>query len=91
MARLAGLPEQVVERAREILRELEQGSTDAEGLPRLARTSGGSKGGPIQLALFRQPERQLRQYLDGLELERLTPLEALNELAKLREMARGGV
>jgi len=91
VARLAGLPEPVVERAREILRELEQGSTDAEGLPRLARTSAALKGEPVQLALFRQPERQLRQYLDGLDVERLTPLEALNELAKLREMARGGV
>jgi len=91
VARLAGLPEPVVERAREILRELEQGSTDAEGLPRLARTSGELKGEPLQLALFRQPERQLRQYLDRLDVERLTPLEALNELAKLREMARGGV
>jgi len=90
VARLAGLPEAVVQRAREILRELEQGSTDAEGLPRLARTSAGLKGEPVQLALFRQPERQLRQYLDRLDVERLTPLEALNELAKLREMARGG-
>jgi DNA mismatch repair protein MutS len=90
VARLAGLPEPVVDRAREILRELEQGSTDEEGLPRLARTSGGLKGGPVQLALFRQPERQLRQYLDRLDLERLTPIDALNELAKLREMARGG-
>jgi DNA mismatch repair protein MutS len=90
VARLAGLPEPVVERAREILRELEQGSTDAEGLPRLARTSGGLKGESVQLALFRQPDPNLRQYLDRLEVERLTPLEALNELAKLREMARGG-
>jgi DNA mismatch repair protein MutS len=91
VARLAGLPESVVERAREILRELEQGSTDAEGLPRLARSSGGSQGEPIQLGLFRQPERQLRQYLDRLAVEQLTPLEALNELARLREMARGRV
>jgi DNA mismatch repair protein MutS len=90
VARLAGLPETVVDRAREILRELEQGSTDAEGLPRLARASGGLKGEPVQLTLFRQKERQLRQYLDRLDVERLTPLEALNEIAKLREMAKGG-
>jgi DNA mismatch repair protein MutS len=86
VARLAGLPAEVVERAKEVLNHLEQDSTDGEGLPKLARSSGGRQHQSMQLSLFQQREGQLCQWLRELELERLTPLEALNELARLREL-----
>ncbi len=89
VARLAGLPASVVERAREILQELERGNTDAEGLPRLARSARAAKNESYQLGLFQQPDRQLSQRLEELDLERLTPLQALNELARLKAMGRG--
>jgi DNA mismatch repair protein MutS len=89
VARLAGLPASVVERAREILQELERGNTDAEGLPRLARSAARVKNESYQLGLFQQPDRKLGQRLEELDLERLTPLEALNELARLKAMGRG--
>jgi DNA mismatch repair protein MutS len=89
VARLAGLPEWVVERAREILQELERGNTDAEGLPRLARSVRGPKSESYQLGLFHARDRQLSQRLEELDLERLTPLQALNELAKLKALGRG--
>jgi DNA mismatch repair protein MutS len=89
VARLAGLPDWVVERAREILQELERGNTDSEGLPRLARSARGPMVESYQLGLFQQPDRQISQRLAELDLERLTPLQALNELAKLKAMGRG--
>jgi DNA mismatch repair protein MutS len=89
VARLAGLPASVVERAREILQELERGNTDAEGLPRLARSARTAKNEAYQLGLFQRPDRQLSQRLEELDLERLTPLQALNELARLKAMGRG--
>lgn len=88
VARLAGLPDKVVARAREVLRHLEQESMDGEGLPRLARSATASRPAAVQLGLFQQPEHHLRQRLLGLDLERLTPLEALSELARLRELAQ---
>jgi DNA mismatch repair protein MutS len=89
VARLAGLPESVIERAREVLQELERGSTDAEGLPRLAHSASAAKSGSYQLGLFPRLDRQLSKRLEELDLERLTPLQALNELAKLKAMGRG--
>jgi len=86
VARLAGLPSDVVERAKQVLHHLEQESTDVEGFPRLARSSASRQGDQLQLSLFQQADQKLRRYLQGLELDQLTPIEALNELAKLLEL-----
>jgi DNA mismatch repair protein MutS len=86
VARLAGLPTEVVERARQVLQHLEQETTDVEGFPRLARSSAGSQSGQFQLSLFQQSGQKLRRRLQNLELEEITPIEALNELVRLREL-----
>jgi DNA mismatch repair protein MutS len=86
VARLAGLPTEVVERARQVLQHLEQETTDVEGLPRLARSSAGRRSEQLQLGLFQQSGQKLRRRLLNLELEEITPIEALNELARLREL-----
>jgi DNA mismatch repair protein MutS len=90
VARLAGLPESVIERAREILRNLEGGELDEQGRPRLA---GGRPGDAGQLGLFaagaapRDPHEQAAlAALRALDPERTTPLEALAELARLRAL-----
>ncbi|UCG13939.1 MAG: DNA mismatch repair protein MutS [Deltaproteobacteria bacterium] len=87
VSRLAGLPVEVVERAREVLKHLEQASMDVEGLPRLGRSSSKGASEAFQLALFQQPENELRRRLLSIDPERLTPLEALNLLARLRQLA----
>ncbi len=87
VARLAGLPIEVVERARQVLHHLEQETGDVEGLPRLARSTADSTYEPLQLSLFQQKDRRFRRHLKSLKLEELTPIEALNELARLCEMA----
>ena len=86
VARLAGLPTEVVERAKQVLHHLEQETTDVEGLPRLARSSAGGRSHEFQLSLFQQPDRRLRRQLQSLELDQISPIEALNELFKLREL-----
>lgn len=86
VARLAGLPTEVVDRARQVLQHLEQETTDVEGLPRLARSASGRQSDQLQLSLFQQSDRKLRRRLLNLQLEEITPIEALNELSRLREM-----
>jgi len=91
VARLAGLPEAVIARAREILANLEGGELDERGRPRLAGP-GGSAGegeGPDQLGLFAPGpglapgEREVLERLRGVDPVRTTPLEALQLLQEL--------
>jgi DNA mismatch repair protein MutS len=87
VARLAGLPQEVIERAREVLKNLESGEFEKEGQPRLARSRHG--GGPPhspQLSLFEGGSDPLREKLEGLDISVLTPLEALNLLDELKKM-----
>ena len=86
VAKLAGLPEAVVERAREILKNLESGELDEKGRPRLARGTG--KESPAQMALFSPAESKLRDELKRVDVSTLTPIDALNLLHDLAEQAK---
>ncbi|HYO54670.1 DNA mismatch repair protein MutS [Archangium sp.] len=93
VARLAGLPPEVVTRARDILQNLESGEFDDSGRPRLARRTSRSPS-PGQLGLFGgvaesgpklEPSHQkVLDALRALKLDETTPLDALNLLAKLQ-------
>lgn len=87
VARLAGVPLEVIERAREILRNLEKGEYAEGGIPRISR---GKKGDlnmiSPQLSLFETTKDLLRQRLKGINVSNLTPLEALNILDELKRM-----
>ena len=90
VARLAGLPPDVIARAQELLAELEgTHSGGGEGLGRSGRHRPASEPSPGQFSLF-QPEHPVLARLRALEPERLTPLEALNRLASLKREAHGG-
>ncbi len=85
VARLAGLPNPVIERAKEVLRNLESGEYVA-GAPRLARSKRIEKtAGTPQLGLFEQPDL-IRRRIEALDVSVLTPLEALNLLDELKKM-----
>ena len=88
VARLAGLPEKVIDRAKEILSNLERGELDAMGMPKLAtsKKDASRPRGPSQLSLFARPD-PLRQELQKLKIERLTPLDALTILDELKKKA----
>jgi len=86
VARLAGVPAAVIERAKAILRNLEQGELNEAGQPRLAQGNGRGDG---QLPLFGGPDPRLREELTRIDVNTLTPLEALARLHALVELARG--
>ncbi|NIP60211.1 MAG: DNA mismatch repair protein MutS, partial [Gemmatimonadetes bacterium] len=91
VGRLAGLPGDVVARARELLAELEGShSGGGEGLGRHGAHRPASEAPPDQLPLFGPPEHPVVRELREVEPERMTPLEALNLLAELRRRARDG-
>ena len=83
VAMLAGMPPSVVNRAQELLTELERD-----------RPAGGSKRGskppPPQLALplFAADDDKLAEAILDLDIGNLTPLEAINKLYELQEQAR---
>jgi DNA mismatch repair protein MutS len=91
VAALAGVPRHVVERAKELLHDIESGEFATLGQPPFTPPNGNGKaknnGKPSQLDLFPSPGEGLRQRLAALEIDRLTPLEALNVLYKLKEEA----
>jgi DNA mismatch repair protein MutS len=90
VARLAGLPDSIVERAREILGNLEQGELDESGMPRLARGHDGAPAA-VQMSLFGATESGIIEELRALDLDRMTPVDALNALAALRaRLAKDG-
>ncbi len=86
VARLAGLPVSTVQRAKEILKNLEGGELDEGGRPKLARGSPGET--PGQMMLFGAMDYKLREELKKIDVSLLTPVEALNLLDTLAEKAK---
>jgi len=83
VARLAGLPGEVIERARQILRDLE--GVDAGSRPGIGRRGRlPDSAERSQLSLFEWPESPVLERLRSLEPEAITPLEALALLAELK-------
>jgi DNA mismatch repair protein MutS len=87
VARLAGVPHEIIDRAKEILQNLEKGEFSEEGMPRIARGKKGKAPVPTpQLSLFDAGDDLLRSRLRELDVTTLTPLEALNILDTLKRM-----
>jgi DNA mismatch repair protein MutS len=90
VARLAGLPEPVLARAREVLANLEREELEGDGRPKLARHGDEEGKGPArstspeQLGLFAPAEHPVLRELRETLVEGLTPLDALNLLATLQ-------
>ncbi len=86
VARLAGLPQKVIDRAKEILSNLEKGELDAAGMPKIATTKIKTlkPKPPLQPSLFVQTD-PIRAELKKIRTDQLTPLEALNVLDDLKK------
>ena len=87
VARLAGLPASVIARARDILTSLEHDELSRGGRPAL---SGALPVAQAQLGLFHAPAESadpLRERLKEIDLNRTTPLEALQILSDLKKDA----
>jgi DNA mismatch repair protein MutS len=84
VARLAGLPKAVVERAREILRRHEQSEHQlSEKLSPGAASAGESHA--EQQAMFTAIDRDVLEALRHADLDQLRPIDALNLLAQLKK------
>jgi DNA mismatch repair protein MutS len=84
VARLAGLPGAVISRAREILKMHEQ----SEDKLTEELSPGASPPPPVEQKTFTALDEKVLAALRGAELEKLTPLEALNLLAALQKQLK---
>ena len=82
VARLAGVPRSVNERAKQILAQLEAEHLDDQGRPKIGAGRSARRRGDIQLTLFAPMEHPLLDTIREAEVDRLTPLEALQLLHK---------
>ena len=83
VARLAGLPNTVIERAREILTRHEQSEHTLS--ERLATRKEAPETGPVQLTIFTPLNAEVVNAIESTDLDNLKPLEALNLLAELKK------
>ena len=86
VARMAGLPPKVIERAREILARHEQSERNlSEHLAASSEEGEGKSSGPVQLTIFTPLNHEVIQALEDADLDNLKPLDALNLLAQLKK------
>ncbi len=88
VARLAGIPDKVLVRAKKILAKIENDELSLNDIPASLEDEDDSKRSHVQLKLFRKPERLLIEDLSNLDISTMTPLDALNYLDELGEKAR---
>ena len=87
VARMAGMPRSIVERSGEILARLERGGAQAK--PVVVDVPKSAKGQAYQLSFFQLDDPVLSQVRDeicNLDLNNLTPLEALNKLSEIKRI-----
>jgi len=84
VARLAGVPRQVNERAKQILAHLESEHLDEEGRPRLASAGRRRRRGDLQLTLLAPSEHPLLDEIRAVDIESMTPLDALRSVDQWR-------
>ena len=78
VAKLAGIPNAVISRAREILDELESGKQE--------QVISVSKEPEDQISMLDLRGQEITAELEKITLETLTPIEAMNELYRLKKM-----
>lgn len=90
VARLAGVPEHVIARAKEVLKNLERGELDEMGVPRIARGRKSKKGtGMTQLSLFVEEDNHILRELKSIDPYNITPMDALNKITEWKKRIRG--
>jgi DNA mismatch repair protein MutS len=84
VAQMAGLPEEVTERAKLVLKKLESSELVVRD-KELIHGRGKTKEEMIQMAMFEVKDDKLRTELRALDIEHMTPLEAMQTLAALKK------
>jgi DNA mismatch repair protein MutS len=81
VARLAGLPQRMLDRAREILTQLESNHTGLKG-----KFADDKPSSTYQISLFSAEENRLFNLFKSVDLDSVTPIEALNLLNKMKKV-----
>lgn len=87
VAGMAGMPKSVIHRAEQILKKLE-GGKEAENLAKPLEEIGGKREG-MQLSFFQLDDpvlKQIRDEIAHLDINNLTPIEALNKLNEIKKL-----
>jgi DNA mismatch repair protein MutS len=87
VAEMAGLPKILIERAREILANLEANELSPNRMPRLANRRPGREVDQSQLSLFEKfSHSEVERSLKDIDIDNMTPINALVKLNELRKM-----
>jgi DNA mismatch repair protein MutS len=95
VARLAGMPRDIVDRANDILAELERNNAkngSSVNVENIKSSGQGSVQGGMQLNFFQLDDPvlcQIRDEILNLDVNNLTPLEALNKLNDIKKIVKG--
>ncbi len=84
VAQMAGLPEFVTKRAKEILFNLEDKELTPSEVKKLKKKKF-SADGDFQISLFEYKDDELRKEISDIPIDNLTPLDALNKLSELKK------
>ena len=87
VAGMAGMPKSVIKRAEQILKKLE-GGKEKESLAKPLEEIGEKREG-LQLSFFQLDDpvlKQIRDEIAGLDVNNLTPIEALNKLNEIKKL-----
>jgi DNA mismatch repair protein MutS len=85
VAQMAGLPAEVTERAKKILKNLEQSDLTVHGETTPRKTKGRIAIPEPQLTLFEMKDDALREELRSLNIDDMTPMEAMQKLAEIKK------
>jgi DNA mismatch repair protein MutS len=87
VAQMAGLPQPVIERAREILSNLEANELSPNRMPRLAHRRSGREVDRNQLSLFKAPKSsRIEKTIKQIDINKMTPVDALVTLNELKKI-----
>ena len=89
VARMAGMPASVVQRANEVLEEMEQGSKEGNIAKPVGKLASNREG--LQLSFFQLDDpvlKQIRDEIFDLDVNNLTPVEALNKLYNIQKLLK---
>ena len=79
VAKLAGVPQSIINRAKEILSELESGKSEI-------KTEKSHESDDMQLSLISSAQTPIIDKINSVDINTLTPIEAMNLLYELKKM-----
>jgi DNA mismatch repair protein MutS len=88
VAQMAGMPKSVVKRANEILEELEKTGGEKNLSKPVGELAAQREG--LQMSFFQLDDpvlKQIRDQIAGLDINNLTPVEALNKLNEIKKLS----